>query len=138
MVTDRLTQPKAVLVTTVAITGADTIVQGTGPVPFIADALDDKGRIVPNKEVVWVSSNPAVAAVDSSGVVTAGDLGTAIISATVDGIPRRLLVTVVEAEDSGPADQAGQAGQGSGQPGPRRGAAGARATGAGGRAQGGS
>jgi hypothetical protein len=49
VVTDRLTQPKAVLVTTVAITGADTIVQGPGRFPSSPTPSTTRGESSPTK-----------------------------------------------------------------------------------------
>ena len=41
---------------------------------------------VPDRTVTWSSSNPAAAAVDSFGNVTAAGIGTAIITATTNGV----------------------------------------------------
>lgn len=49
-----------------------------------------------DKSVIWESSNPAVASVDSSGLVKARERGTAVISATsANGLTARCTVTVL-------------------------------------------
>ncbi len=47
-------------------------------------------------DVTWESSLPAVAGVDTNGVVTANSLGAAIISATYHGAVSRTVVTIAE------------------------------------------
>jgi hypothetical protein len=64
------------------------------PGTFFADAVDGKGRIVPGKTPDWKSENDQVATVDANGEVTGVGRGTTVISATVDGIVRRVAVKV--------------------------------------------
>lgn len=70
--------PAAVLITTVGATRALT-----------ASAQDANGRVVEGTEIAWASKDEAVGAVDRDGVVTAVGSGTALITATVDGISGR-------------------------------------------------
>ena len=58
---------------------------------FVGDKYPFKAEVLPenaaNKTVTWVSSNPSVATVDAAtGLVTAISPGTAVITATADGI----------------------------------------------------
>lgn len=48
-----------------------------------------------NKEISWSSSNPSVASVNASGLVTAAGEGTTIVSASADGKAAYCTVTVV-------------------------------------------
>jgi uncharacterized protein YjdB len=64
-------------------------VQGTAVV------RDASGIIVTNPAIVWATSNPAVATVSTSGVVTATSAGTATITATASGASGGVGITVV-------------------------------------------
>jgi uncharacterized protein YjdB len=46
-----------------------------------ADALDSEGNVVPNQTFFWSSSNPIVASVSSSGLVTGNRNGSVTITA---------------------------------------------------------
>lgn len=59
-----------------------------------ATAKDASGTTVTGKTVVWTSSKPSVASVNSSGSVTALAAGTTTIKATVDGVSGQASVTV--------------------------------------------
>ena len=66
---------------------------------FIADVLDGQGKPVPGKVPTWASSDPTIAAIDANGNVTthtgtAVNIGTVFITATVDGVVGRALLTV--------------------------------------------
>ncbi len=52
---------------------------------FAATATDSSGNTFPNTTAKWVSSNPAVATVDSTGLATGVSSGTVTISATAFG-----------------------------------------------------
>jgi hypothetical protein len=59
---------------------------------------DASGRVLPNDEVTWQSSDAAVATVDATGLVrgisaSVGD-GTAVITATYRGLQATAVVTV--------------------------------------------
>ncbi|HJR16399.1 MAG TPA: Ig-like domain-containing protein [Gemmatimonadales bacterium] len=59
--------------------------------------LDATGNELVDREVSWSSSNPGVASVSETGLVTALADGTATISATVEGQSGTALITVVGA-----------------------------------------
>lgn len=59
-----------------------------------------------NQTVIWTSTNPSVATVSSSGLVTAKSAGTAKIDATIDGFVSSCNVTVEGTPSSGPAGTA--------------------------------
>jgi hypothetical protein len=111
LVAHKLTEPRRTLVSKVDVVGKSEITKGT-KVPFIADVIDDKGRIVPNTTLTWSSNNTDAATVDpNTGEVTAKDSGFAVITASMDGIVGRLPVTVSPGgEGAAPAGPAGQAG----------------------------
>ncbi len=52
---------------------------------FTATVVDSNGMTVPGGSITWLSSNSAVASVDSNGLVTAVSSGRAIISAVGPG-----------------------------------------------------
>ena len=56
--------------------------------------LDQQGALVANKHATWASEDPAIAAVDDTGGVTAAALGQTTIHATAAGVTGNLAVTV--------------------------------------------
>ena len=56
---------------------------------------DVNGNVVTDRTVTWTSSNPSVATVSSSGVVTSVALGSTTITATSEGKSGTTLVTVI-------------------------------------------
>jgi hypothetical protein len=81
-------------VSSVAILGAAPLKVGD-TLNLAAEPRDRFGRALSEREVVWSSSSPEVAAVDSgSGIVVAAAPGSTEITATVDGksVSRRLTV----------------------------------------------
>ena len=63
--------------------------------PLNVSALDARGHIVRERTVAWVSDDSLIAAVDSSGTVTANNLGRTFVHATVDGLTTAYVVTVI-------------------------------------------
>jgi trimeric autotransporter adhesin len=59
-----------------------------------AVTLDSVGNVLVGRAIAWSSSNPLVAGVDPSGVVTAARAGTADIIATSEGKSGRATITV--------------------------------------------
>ncbi len=57
---------------------------------------DEKNQPVPDATVNWSSSTPAVVSVSASGLITARDNGTAIITATSEGTSTAATVTVAQ------------------------------------------
>jgi hypothetical protein len=64
---------------------ADTVQQGTTR-QLSVDIRDATNNPLPGRPVAWLSSDPAVAMVDATGLVTGLDNGFTIVSATVEGI----------------------------------------------------
>ncbi|MGD2070485.1 MAG: Ig-like domain-containing protein [Gemmatimonadota bacterium] len=69
-----------------------------------AAATDDDDRDVPGTFVLWESTAPTVAAVDSRGTVTAIQDGRADIVASAEGIERRIQVRVTTPAEPPPRD----------------------------------
>jgi len=59
-----------------------------------ADAKDDQGRTALAEQVVWTSSNLAVAAVSERGLVMGVSPGTAIVTATIGAFSGSAIITV--------------------------------------------
>jgi len=64
-----------------------------GTLQLTAEANPANGSTRP-RQVTWTSGNARVASVDANGRVTAHSPGTAVISATIEGVVGRYLVTV--------------------------------------------
>lgn len=63
---------------------------------FTAAAKDSSGAAVPGVRFLWVSSNPAVMAIDTSGVATPLGPGETTISATGRGVPGYAVAQVAQ------------------------------------------
>lgn len=80
-------RPKLTITYTVAATGVDvtpstlSLIRGGSTEQLIATVLPDTAM---NKNVTWSSSDPAIATVDASGVVTPVGRGTATITVTTE------------------------------------------------------
>ncbi|WP_346434793.1 Ig-like domain-containing protein [uncultured Methanoculleus sp.] len=61
---------------------------------FTVVAFDGFGRIVPDAEVTWTSSDPTVGTIDDTGLFTAVCNGTATVTATAGGVSGTATVTV--------------------------------------------
>ena len=61
-----------------------TITVPSGSTQLIATVRDSSGNVIPNPAIVWSSSAPLIAPVNSTGLVTAVAVGAASISATID------------------------------------------------------
>ncbi len=88
-------------VTSVDVSPADIAMASLGDaVALTATARDIDGNLVEGTTASWVSSNPSVASVASTGAVTANvtaeSNGTATISATVDGVSGGAATTVAQ------------------------------------------
>jgi outer membrane protein assembly factor BamB len=62
---------------------------------FSAVAFDTVGSVVWNPAIEWSSSSPTTVAIDATGKVTGGAVGTATITASVDGKSASTTVTVL-------------------------------------------
>jgi uncharacterized protein YjdB len=69
------------------------IAPGTA-VQFGVEVRDEFGGIVENPQVIWASSAAQIASVSPTGLVSASQLGEALIQATVDGITGKSAVSV--------------------------------------------
>ncbi len=77
-------------------TGSVTFVEFSGETAqLVATPVDPRGNPVPGTSVMWSSSNPAVATVDATGVATARDFGTAVITAMSGTVIDQVLFEVL-------------------------------------------
>jgi uncharacterized protein YjdB len=88
------TPPPPTPIAAVAVTLASATLNVGQTTQATAKLTDSSGNVVTGPRVSWSSSNAAVAAVDTNGVVTAVAAGTASISATAQGITGAATVTV--------------------------------------------
>jgi uncharacterized protein YjdB len=61
---------------------------------LVVELVDDVGNILAGRAVTWSSNDPGVATVNGNGLVTAGGIGGAIITAKADGKTAQAAVTV--------------------------------------------
>ena len=61
-----------------------TIAIPGGSTQLIATVLDSSAKLIPNPSIVWQSSAPLIASVNSTGLVTGVAVGSAAITATID------------------------------------------------------
>jgi hypothetical protein len=89
------TDPPGPQVVSVTVTPASATLPAIGAtVQLSARATDDVGNVVTGRTVTWSSSASGVASVDATGLVTGVSLGTAAITATVDGVSGGAVVDV--------------------------------------------
>ena len=91
---------------------ADIAVDAT--VQLSASALDGNGAAMPDRAIAWTTSNPGVASVNGSGLVTGVAPGTATITAASEGKSSNATVTVsqvVARVDVSPTSVSLEAGQ---------------------------
>jgi hypothetical protein len=63
--------------------GADSVVLQSGATQQLAPVVrDSRGQEVPGAAVTWSSTDPSIASVDAAGVLKAGSVGTATVTAT--------------------------------------------------------
>lgn len=86
--------PPPAAVTSVTVSPKTVTLTTGASAKVSAAAKDANGTTVTGKTVVWTSSKPSVASVNSSGSVTALAAGTATIKATVDGVSGQAAVSV--------------------------------------------
>lgn len=72
-------------VATVSVMPSTAGVTAGGTIQFSATLRDAQGRALGGRTVAWSSSNPSVATVSSSGLVTGRAAGSAVITATSEG-----------------------------------------------------
>lgn len=81
-------------VSRIAVSPALAPVAIGGTQQLVADVRDTRGNVVTGHTLTWSSSAPAVATVSAAGVVTGVAIGTATMTATVDGVTATAFVTV--------------------------------------------
>lgn len=82
------------VVTSVSVSPASVALNPDSSRQFTAVARDALGNAITGRTTSWASSNPSVATVSASGVVTALGVGTTQVSATVGGVAGAASVTV--------------------------------------------
>jgi uncharacterized protein YjdB len=82
-------------VATVLVTPASATLSVGMTQQVTASARDARGGVLTGRPVLWSSSNPAVASIGASGVVTAVAPGSAVLTATVEGVDATATVTVL-------------------------------------------
>jgi hypothetical protein len=91
------TEPGAPRVATVTVSGAHPIGSIGSTVQLTAVAKDGKGNVLTDRAVTWSSSNAGVASIDANtGLATATGVGSATLSATIDGVVGSQIVTVTQ------------------------------------------
>jgi len=83
-------------VNSVVVSPSPAAVLNGGTAQLTATPYDVLGAVVPGKSATWSSSNTAVVTVNASGIVTGHSIGTATISATIDGYAGSTPVTVTQ------------------------------------------
>lgn len=87
--------PVAPVPSGITVTPATSVLTALGQtVRLAATVRDGNGNPIANADVRWSSSDPAVATVDQSGLVTAVKRGTCTISATTGGVTGRARISV--------------------------------------------
>jgi uncharacterized protein YjdB len=81
-------------VASVSLTPTTATIDAGGTVELTATARSASGQALTGRTVTWATSNPAVAFISSSGVVTGIAPGTATITATVEGRSDAATITV--------------------------------------------
>jgi len=81
-------------VASVQVTAPDSSIARGQSVQLTATPRTAGGAVVTGRTVSWSSGTPSVATVSTSGLVSAVGVGSAVITATVDGINGTLTITV--------------------------------------------
>jgi trimeric autotransporter adhesin len=81
-------------VASVRVTPSPASVQQGRTLQLTAEALDASGSVLTGRSVSWNSMTPTVASVSSTGLVTGIAVGTANVTATIDGVVGTASVTV--------------------------------------------
>jgi trimeric autotransporter adhesin len=81
-------------VASVRITPDRVSVFVAGEASLVASALDNQGRVITGRAVVWTTNNVIVAAVSQTGQVTGLAPGTAVITAVIEGVSGTATVSV--------------------------------------------
>lgn len=110
-----ITAPSPLPVAAVSLAPGSVSVVVGGSVALVATLSDANGSTLVGRAITWASSNPGVATVNGSGVVTAAAAGSATITATSEGQSGSATVSVttvpVASVGVSPATASVQAGQ---------------------------
>lgn len=87
----------------VTLSPSSTSIPVQGAAQFFATVKDASGNVVPTAQITWTSNSPSVAAVASSGEVTGGNPGSAVITATAGSGHSTASVTVTPTSTAPPA-----------------------------------
>lgn len=71
---------------------------------FVAQVLSTRGEVLPGRTVRWESSDPSVAEVSATGLVTGKKAGAVFIIASAEGLPTRRIPLVVRQRDQAPQE----------------------------------
>ncbi|HEX6433991.1 MAG TPA: PQQ-dependent sugar dehydrogenase [Gemmatimonadales bacterium] len=83
-------------VTSVTVTASQPNIEVGGTVQLTATARDSRNLVLEGKSFEWSTSAGAVASVSSSGLVTGLAAGSAEITATTEGVPGSVVITVTD------------------------------------------
>ena len=95
-------QPPPVPVASVVVTPANSRVALAYPAALAATLTDANGNVLTGRAITWSSSDPAVATVNATGIVTGVAPGTATITATSEGQSGAATITVPSSAIAGP------------------------------------
>lgn len=98
--TDIVNDPLLTVAARVTLLPADAVMQQGQALPLTAIFYDTLGAPVPNVPITWLSSDTTIVSVNSDGLATANDVGTATVVATVNGIVSNNTVIRVVADPS--------------------------------------
>jgi len=84
-------------VATVLIAPSDTALEAGAFLKFSAELRDARGRTLEDRDIIWTSTNPAVAAVSQMGLLQAVEPGATTVTAQAEGVAGIAAVTVVHA-----------------------------------------
>ena len=87
-----VTPTRPVASVTITPSAASLVVQGT--VQLTSTLLDAQGKVIEGRTITWASNNPAAATVEPSGLVTGVGVGSALVSATSEGVSGTAAITV--------------------------------------------
>ncbi|MEI6740566.1 MAG: Ig-like domain-containing protein [Gemmatimonadaceae bacterium] len=82
-------------IASVGVVPGTATIQTDATLQLIATARDIYDRVATGRSVAWTSSDPAVATVSATGVVTGKSAGTVSMTATVEGVQGVATITVV-------------------------------------------
>jgi len=84
-------------VATILIAPSDTALEAGAFLEFAAELRDARGRTLVDRDIIWTSTIPAVAAVSQSGLLQAVEPGATTVTAESEGVTGIAAVTVVHA-----------------------------------------